>query len=63
MSRHLHDVVLAINNRIPRNRCRKKEHSYVQHFTGLAESLGFIDAVARWPGATNDATIFEMSGL
>ncbi|XP_052806171.1 putative nuclease HARBI1 [Mya arenaria] len=43
MSRHLHDVVLAINNRV--------------------DNIRFIDAVVRWPGATNDATIFEMSGL
>ncbi|WAQ98344.1 HARB1-like protein [Mya arenaria] len=108
MSRHLHDVVLAINNRVDNIRfpeidverrstatpfyrlsriprvlgaidctlisittptsheasyvCRKGYHALnVQAVVDT--KLRFIDAVARWPGATNDATIFEMSGL
>ncbi|XP_052818500.1 putative nuclease HARBI1 [Mya arenaria] len=42
--------------------CRKGYHALnVQAVVDT--KLRFIDAVARWPGATNDATIFEMSGL
>ncbi|XP_052818496.1 putative nuclease HARBI1 [Mya arenaria] len=108
MSRHLHDVVLAINNRVDTIRfpeidverrstatafyrlsriprvlgaidctlipistpttheasyvCRKGYHALnVQAVVDT--KLRFIDAVLRWPGATNDATFFEMSGL
>ncbi|WAQ93517.1 HARB1-like protein [Mya arenaria] len=94
MSRHLHDVVLAINNRVDNIRFPKidlERRSTASAFYRLSRiprvlgaidctlisittpttheasydcvSEGFIDAVVRWPGATNDATIFEMSGL